>query len=145
MLAEVALDSIPLGLVAKLIPARCGYRGVDGFIRWDALYSLAPKNGECRHSVLVEQLTLIITDDNDHVRGNLREFFAQCLDRLLAARLFRLPNFITQMLFQSLPCSALFEVFVIVGSPPELQCLVFLIPIGVEMPDLGGGAEHRAV
>jgi len=90
-------------------------------------------------------VTLIITDDNDHVRGNLREFFAQCLDRLLAARLFRLPNFITQMLFQFLPRSALFEVFVIIASPPELQCLVFLVPIGVEMPDVGGGAEHRAV
>ena len=54
--------------------------------------------------IAVRTVTLIITDDNDHVRGNLREFFAQCLDRLLAARLFRLPNFITQMLFQSLPC-----------------------------------------
>ncbi len=46
MLAELALDGVPLRLVAKLIPARRGYRGVDGLIRGDTFYPLAPKNGE---------------------------------------------------------------------------------------------------
>src|SRR5262249_25219455 len=34
MLAELALDGVPLGLVAKLIPARRRYGEVDGFSRW---------------------------------------------------------------------------------------------------------------
>src|SRR5215475_7156629 len=74
VLAELALDGVPLGLVAKLIPARCRYGGVDGFSRWDAFYALAPKNGECRHTVVIEQLVLIVTHDNDHVGRNLGEF-----------------------------------------------------------------------
>src|SRR5262249_52083259 len=43
VLAELALDGVPLGLVAKLIPARCRYGRVDSFSRWDAFYPLAPK------------------------------------------------------------------------------------------------------
>src|SRR5262250_389132 len=77
MLAEIALDGVPLGLVAKLIPARCRYGGVDRFSRWDALYPLAPKYPKCRHAVLMKQLMLIVTHDNDHLRGNLGEFFTQ--------------------------------------------------------------------
>src|SRR5262245_11235434 len=145
MLAELALDGVPLWHVAKLIPARCRNGGVDGFSRWDAFYALAPKNGECRHPVVIEQLVLIVTYDNDHVGRNLGEFFTQSQNSLLATLLFRLPNLTAQMWFQFLPGPALFEAFVIVGSPLELQRLVFSIAIGVEMPDVGGGAEHRAV
>src|SRR5215475_115206 len=145
MLAEFALNGVPLGLVAKLIPARCRYGRVDGFSRWDAFYALAPKNGECRHTVVIEQLVLIVTHDNDHVGRNLGEFFTQSQNSLLATLLFRLPNLTAQMRFQFLPGPALFEAFEIVGSPLEFQRFVFSIAIGVEMPDLGGGAKHRAV
>src|SRR5499426_1318084 len=138
MLAELALDVVPLGLVAKLIPARCRYGGVDWLSRWDAFYALAPKNGECRHAVVIEQLVLIVTHDNDHVGRNLEKFFTQRQNSLLATRLFRLPNLTIHVLFQFLPGPAFFEAFVIVGSSLELQRLVFSIAIGV-------GAEHRAV
>src|SRR5262252_10828662 len=60
---------------------------------------------------------LIVTHDNDHLRGNLGEFFTQSQNSLLATRLFRLPNFTIHVLFQFLPRPALFEAFVIVGSP----------------------------
>src|SRR5262249_33471659 len=143
VLAELALDGVPLALVAKLIPARRRYGRVDGFSRWDAFYPLAPKNGERRHTVVIEQLVLIVTHDNDHVERNLGEFFTQSQNSLLATRLFRLPNFSIHVWFQFLPGPALFEAFVIVGSPSEFQRLVSLIAIGVEMPDVGGRAEHR--
>src|SRR5262245_41924799 len=138
MLAELALDGVPLGLVAKLIPARCRYGRVDGFSWWDAFYALAPKNGECRHTVVIEQLVLIVTDDNNHVGRDLGEFFTQSQNSLLATLLFRLPNLTAHVLFQFLPGPALFEAFVIVGLPLELQRLVFSIAIGVEIPDVGG-------
>src|SRR5262249_17876629 len=108
-------------------------------------YPLTPKNGECRHTVVIEELMLIVTHDNDRIGRNLGEFFTQSQNSLLATLLFGLPNLTAQVLFEFLPRPALFETFVIVGSALEPQRLVFSIAIGVEMPDLGGGAEHRAV